>query len=112
MVSQINLAPTILGLMNLNYTSRFLGYDVYNMKPGNERAFISTYQDMGFIKDGKLVILSPQQKIKSFTPNFITGANVGIGNPNELVNEAIAWYQGASFLYKSGKYKVLKQLLK
>lgn len=105
LVSQIDLAPTILGLMNLNYTSRFLGYDVYHMKPGNERAFISTYQDMGYIRDRKLVILSPQQKIKTFVPDFSSGANVSIANNNELVNEAIAWYQGASFLYKSGKYK-------
>jgi phosphoglycerol transferase MdoB-like AlkP superfamily enzyme len=105
LVSQIDLAPTILGLMNLNYTSRFLGYDVYNTNPSNERAFISTYQDMGFIKDGKLVILSPQQKVKCFTPDFATGANVAITNTNTLINEAIAWYQGASFLYKSGKYK-------
>ena len=112
LVSQIDLAPTILGLMNLNYTSRFLGYDVYHMNTGNERAFISTYQDMGFIKDGKLIILSPQQKIKSFIPDFGTGANVGIANSNELVKQAIAWYQGASFLYKSGKYKSVPQLLK
>ena len=112
LVSQIDLAPTILGLMNLNYTSRFLGYDVYNMTPGNERAFISTYQDMGFIKDGKLVILSPQQKIKTFIPDFATGANVGSNNQNELVNDAIAWYQGASYLYKSGKYKAAKQVHK
>jgi phosphoglycerol transferase MdoB-like AlkP superfamily enzyme len=105
LVSQIDLAPTILGLMNMNYTSRFLGYDIYHMKPGNERAFISTYQDMGYIKAGKLVILSPQQKIKSYTPDFISGTNVGITNSTGLVNEAIAWYQGASFLYRSGKYK-------
>ncbi len=105
LVSQIDLAPTIMGLMNLNYTSRFLGYDVYHMKPGNERAFISTYQDMGYIRNGKLVILSPQQKVKTFIPDFTSGANVSTTNNNELVNEAIAWYQGASFLYKSGKYK-------
>lgn len=111
-VSQIDLAPTILGLMNLNYKSRFLGYDVYNMNPGNERAFISTYQDMGFIKDGKLIILSPQQKIKSFIPDFITGANVGTANSNKLVNEAIAWYQGASYLYKAGKYQAAQQVHK
>lgn len=108
LVSQIDLAPTIMGLMNLNYTSRFLGYDVYHMKPGNERAFISTYQDMGYIRNGKLVILSPQQKIKTFIPDFTSGANVGTTNNNELVNEAIAWYQGASFLYKSGKYKAVQ----
>jgi phosphoglycerol transferase MdoB-like AlkP superfamily enzyme len=111
-VSQIDLAPTILGLMNMNYTSRFLGYDVYHMTPGNERAFISTYQDMGYIKNGKLVILSPRKKIKTFTPDFITGANVSISNSTELVNETIAWYQGASYLYRSGKYKSLKQVQK
>jgi phosphoglycerol transferase MdoB-like AlkP superfamily enzyme len=105
LVSQIDLAPTILGLMKINYTSRFLGYDVYNMIPGNERVFISTYQDMGYIKDSKLVILSPQQKIKGYTPDFNSGVNVNAEISKGLVNEAIAWYQGASFLYRTGKYK-------
>jgi phosphoglycerol transferase MdoB-like AlkP superfamily enzyme len=108
LVSQIDLAPTILGLMNLNYTSRFFGYDMYNMTAGNERAFISTYQDMGYIKDGKMVILSPRQKIQVVKPDFITGGNVIIKASDSLVNEAIAWYQGASYLYQSGWYKRVK----
>ena len=110
LVSQIDLAPTILGLMNLNYTSRFFGYDMYNMTAGNERAFISTYQDMGYIKDGKMVILSPQQKIIMFKPDFLTGGNSPIATSDTLVNEAIAWYQGASFLYRSGWYKAVNKL--
>ena len=110
LVSQIDLAPTILGLMNLNYTSRFFGYDMYNMTAGNERAFISTYQDMGYIKDGKMVILSPQQKIKMFKTDFLTGGNSLIAISDTLVNEAIAWYQGASFLYRSGWYKAVNKL--
>ena len=110
LVSQIDLAPTILGLMNLNYTSRFFGYDMYNMTAGNERAFISTYQDMGYIKDGKMVILSAQQKIKMFKPDFLTGGNSPIATSDTLVNEAIAWYQGASFLYRSGWYKAVNKL--
>ena len=112
LVSQIDLAPTILGLMNLNYTSRFFGYDVYNMNPGNERAFISTYQDMGYIKDGKMVILSPQQKVQMVKPDFKTGGNVQIVNSTELINEAIAWYQGASFQYKTGRYKSVKPVIR
>ena len=110
LVSQIDLAPTILGLMNLNYTSRFFGYDMYNMTAGNERAFISTYQDMGYIKEGKMVILSPQQKIKMFKTDFLTGGNSLIAISDTLVNEAIAWYQGASFLYRSGWYKAVNKL--
>ena len=105
LVSQIDLVPTIFGLMNLDYTSRFMGYDIYNMQSGNERAFISTYQDMGYIRDGKMVILSPQQRVKMYMPDFITGSNTLITPSDSLINEAIAWYQGASFLYRSGRYK-------
>ena len=108
LVSQIDLAPTILGLMNLNYTSRFFGYDIYHMEAGKERAFISTYQDMGYIKDGKLVILSPQQQVNQYKPDFLTGMNNPTSSSDSLINEAIAWYQGASFLYRSGWYKSIR----
>jgi phosphoglycerol transferase MdoB-like AlkP superfamily enzyme len=108
LVSQIDLAPTILGLMNLNYTSRFFGYDIYHVQPGKDRAFISTYQDMGYIRDGELVILSPQRKVKMFKPDFSGGINTTEPLSDRLVNEAIAWYQGASFLYKKGWYKNIR----
>lgn len=108
LVSQIDLAPTILGLLNLNYTSRFMGYDIYNMTAGNERAFISTYQDMGYIHNGEMVILSPQQKIQTVRPDFKTGVNTPVSPSDSLIKEAIAWYQGASFLFQSGGYKFSK----
>ena len=108
LTSQIDLAPTVLGLMNLNYTSRFLGYDIYRTAFDKERVFISTYQDMGYLKDGKLVILSPQKKIKSYKPDMVSGAVTLINKSDSLVNEAIAWYQGASYLYKKGRYKAIK----
>ena len=82
--------------------------DIYNMIFGNEWVFISTYQDMGYIRDGKMVILAPQQKIEMVRPDFLTGANTLIKPSDSLVNEAIAWYQGASFLYGSGRYKRVK----
>ncbi len=108
LTSQIDLAPTILGLMNCNYTSRFMGYDIFKAPPGNERAFISTYQDMGYIRRGKLVILSPQQRVKMFEPDFLTGLESKTDRSDSLINEAIAWYQAASYLYKTGKYKMKK----
>ena len=108
LVSQIDLAPTVLGLMNLDYTSRFFGYDMYRLAPGKERAFISTYQNMGYIRDGKLVILSPRQMVKTYTPDFITGVNIPVMGSDSLINEAISWYQGASYLYKTGWYKRIK----
>ncbi|MEY2917063.1 MAG: hypothetical protein RIS73_777 [Bacteroidota bacterium] len=108
LTSQIDLVPTVLGMLNLNYNSRFLGYDLFKTPAGNERAFISTYQDMGYIKDGKLVILSPQRKIEMFVPNFVSGIASKITPENAIINEAIAWYQGANYLYKTGGYKMVK----
>jgi len=105
LTSQIDLAPTLLGLMNLNYTSRFLGYDIYKVPAGNDRVFISTYQDMGYIKNDTLVILSPQKKISMYKTNLVTGASQKIEISEKLKDEAIAWYQSASFLFKSNGYK-------
>lgn len=108
LTSQIDLVPTVLGLLNLNYTSLFLGYDIFKTPVGNERAFISTYQDLGYIKDGKLTILSPQQKSATFVPNFITGKALKVTVADSLLNQAIAWYQSANYLYKTGGYKIIK----
>jgi phosphoglycerol transferase MdoB-like AlkP superfamily enzyme len=102
--SQIDLAPTLLGLMNLSYTSKFMGYDINKTPEDNDRLFISTYQDMGYVKHDTLVILSPQKKISIFKVDFATGAATKIQMSETLKNEAIAWYQGASYLFNSRKY--------
>jgi phosphoglycerol transferase MdoB-like AlkP superfamily enzyme len=105
LTSQIDLAPTILGLMNLNYTSRFMGYDIYKVPEQNDRVLISTYQDMGYIKNDTLVILSPQKKVNMYKTDLNTGVNKKIAISEPLKREAIAWYQGASFLFKSNGYR-------
>jgi len=105
LTSQIDIAPTILGMMNVNYTSRFLGYDIFRMPPGRERIFISTYQDMGYVKGDKLVILSPQQKINMYNINYSNNTAFSLPVSDSLVNEAVAWYQGANFLIKTKRYK-------
>ena len=106
LTSQIDLAPTLLGLLNVNYTSRFMGFDIYKTPVERDRVFISTYQNLGYIRNGQLVILSPQKKAASFQPNFVTGSAIQIPGTDSLTNEAIAWYQGASYLFKNGKYKI------
>lgn len=107
MTSQIDLAPTILGLMNLNYQSRFMGFDIFKSPSQNHRIFISTYQDLGYLKHDTLVILSPKRKVRMYKTNIQTGDNIQIPLNQQLIDEAISWYQGASYLYGSGKYKAL-----
>ena len=109
LTSQIDLAPTLLGLLNLNYTSRFFGSDIYKTSTDRDRIFISTYQNLGYIRNGMLVILSPQKKVATYQPDFLTGSSTLKLNVDTLTNEAIAWYQGASFLFKNGRFKSINQ---
>ncbi len=100
LMSQIDVAPTALGLLNFSYRSRFLGWDIFKVDPERDRAFVSTYQEIGFIDSGRLVSLRPRRGVS------IAAAGVPVTDPDEpedeLVREAIAWYQGAGLLFRNG----------
>ena len=104
LVGQVDLAPTILGLLNLHYKSKFYGYDIFQLEPGRDRLFMGTYQNIGYVKGDKMVVLSPQKKIEMFKVDFISGAEEKIALDTSLVNEAISYYQTASYLYKHNLY--------
>ena len=105
LMSQIDLGPTILGLLHFSYRSQFFGYDIFKLEAGRERAFISTYQSLGYLKHDSLVILKPQRISGTFVPNFKDGSTRAVTSDNRLINEAIAWYQSASFQFKNGLMK-------
>jgi phosphoglycerol transferase MdoB-like AlkP superfamily enzyme len=108
LVSQIDLAPTVLGFLNQSYHSRFLGSDVYKRDSSLDRIFINTHQNMGYIKNNKMVILLPRQKVETYSVDFLTGKNTPLPSDSSLINDAIAWYNGASYLFKEKKYKIKK----
>lgn len=103
LTAQIDIVPTILGLLNVNYQSKFFGRDVFNHKTNSRWAFVSTYEKLGYYKDGHLLVLSPQRKVEQFKvlPNEEQIAEKVDG---KLKEEAIAFYQTASYLYKNGMY--------
>jgi phosphoglycerol transferase MdoB-like AlkP superfamily enzyme len=116
LMSQIDIMPTLFGLLNFSYESKFYGEDVLksDYKP---RAFIATYQDMGLIKDNVLTILSPKQKVKQFQLNLIPKEGIApeyqifydeiplTKERTDLVNETISYYQTASDMLKHKKYE-------
>lgn len=105
LTAQLDVAPTILGLLNFNYESKFFGQNVFGIPDEQHRAFIRTYQSLGYIKNGKLIVLDPNQKPKTYQPNFATGEELQIANDQKLTDEAVANYQLASYLYEKGLYQ-------
>ncbi len=55
--SQIDIAPTILGFLGINYNSKFFGENLLLKNPN--RAFLSNYQKLGYLVDDKLLVLKP-----------------------------------------------------
>ena len=106
LTSQIDVAPTLLGLLHFKYKSNFFGQDVLNTPVEKQRAFISTYQGLGFIQNNRLVIQEPVKKLSEFIPNFTTGDATATPLTDSLLKKAIAYYQCASWLLKNKKYTV------
>ncbi len=94
--SQIDLMPTVFSLLHFSYDSKFYGQNI--LDPGyNQRAFMATYQDLGYFSDDVLTVLSPVRRIRQFD---VTSAGAWSHNEtsrdtlsDSLVKEAQAFYQ-------------------
>lgn len=103
MTSQIDIPPTVLGLLGMDYDSRFYGVDVLQQPPGRERAFIGTYQLLGYLRDGRLVQLAPHRKVDTLRPALARDqAQPALPEDPALTLQAISAYQTAAAAFASG----------
>ena len=100
--SQIDLMPTLFSLLHFSYDSCFYGQDI--MSPEfKERAFMATYQDLGYYSKDILTVLSPVRRVSQ--SHITTDGNwTYAGTPLEttdqtLLKEAEAYYQSANQMY-------------
>lgn len=64
-VSQIDLMPTLFWLLGMGYESHFYGKSVFD-PTFTDRAFIATYQDLGYLEDDILTVLSPVSRYEQY----------------------------------------------
>jgi phosphoglycerol transferase MdoB-like AlkP superfamily enzyme len=101
MMSQIDVAPTVLGLLNMKYTSAFVGKNILTPGPWTDRAFISTYQKLGYIQGETLLVLGPKKEADYFTFVRKDGATTVIKPQEELLLDALGYIQGTNYIYKN-----------
>ncbi|MGE7774687.1 LTA synthase family protein [Chitinophaga sp. NPDC101104] len=105
MCSQIDLFPTLFCFLNWDYSSNLYGENV--LSPDySERIMLGTYQKLAYMKNDRLVILSPQQVVETFRYNKASNEQVPVPADQPLVKEAIANYQTAYYLFKNGGMKL------
>ena len=104
--SQIDIPPTLFDLMGWSYYSSFFGRSVLNMPQHEGRAWIGTYQLLGYITEDSITTLAPlkQPSIRPWNGTAEDGGNT----PDSLLSsknilDALASYQTAHDLFSSGK---------
>lgn len=107
MVSQIDVAPTLLDLLGKTGDEHFFGQSIFEAAAHRmpERAFISNYQQLGYYKNGLLTVLAPRQQVEAFRIDSQTYAAMPAPVDAELADEAVAFYQTAARAFKQGALK-------
>jgi len=100
--SQIDVMPTLFSLFHWSYKSKFYGNNILS-KNFVQRAFIGNYQKLGYLKNNKLTILEPNKSVHEFKvlhQTLYDNKYKSIALNKEDEQEAITYYQSASYMYK------------
>ena len=120
LVSQIDVMPTVMGLLNFSYTSKFIGQDVLTADY-QPRAYIATYQDLGYLTPERLTVISPVKKVRQYDLHLEAEQPVGTEYPlyysqeerkdleERGVLECIARYQSTSYWLKNQQLNASKK---
>lgn len=101
--SQIDVMPTVLSLLHLRAAVHFAGQDVFSpsFRP---RAFMATYQDLGYLEDNCLTVLSPVRKVQQYRVEYLadgTTQEIPLAKPRSVyLQKALAYYQYTNMYLK------------
>jgi len=102
LASQIDLVPSVLDLLGLAEHTRFMGRSVLHAYPDAGRAFIATYQKLGYLTPDQLVVLSPGRKIEDWRLDAHHEPAAAVRQPDTLVARAIDAYQETARRVRDG----------
>lgn len=100
LASQIDLAPTLLGLLNLDYESTFFGRNLLQDNPLPPRVVVGNYQHLGLFDGQDLAILSPRQGLRRHDQALTESRESRALARDPLIQRGITYYQTASYGFK------------
>jgi phosphoglycerol transferase MdoB-like AlkP superfamily enzyme len=107
LTSQVDFAPTLLGLLNWSYPSRFFGRDIRATDPKAGRALVGTYQKLGLLKGEDFLVLTPVRHQSQYLYHRTSFALTEQPLNQDFANEAVSYYQTASHLFQQQLYREL-----
>lgn len=107
LMSQMDFAPTLLGLLNWSYPTRFFGHDVRRIAEHDAHALLGNYQKLAHLEAGELQMLSPVRRESVTGFDYRTSRSSPQPPPIAFEPEAVAFYQTASYMYRNNLYRAL-----
>ncbi len=104
LTTQVDIAPTVLGLLGLPYDAPFFGQDTLRTPPQDRVAFFNHNYDVALYKDGTLSILGLEKSVKDVVYDRQTDTYHPVSPRPQLNDLAIAYYQTAFELFRTHRY--------
>lgn len=105
MISQIDIVPSLIEVLAQKNGELFFGRSIFGHDLEVGRAFISNYQELGYLKNNKLTVLSPKRRVQAFDIDPQSFEATASTIDDQLLAEAIAYYQTASVDFRDGKLR-------
>jgi phosphoglycerol transferase MdoB-like AlkP superfamily enzyme len=109
--SQLDVSPTILGVLNLPYNSEFFGTDLRRLPRDQGRALMSLNRDVALYRHNHMAVLGVGQDRELWNRDPLTGkfSELEPSADQDLFDDAIAYYQSAYTLYQEHRLHPLAQ---
>lgn len=104
LTTQIDVAPTVLGLLGLPYSAPFFGQDVRHAPAQDRVAFFSHNHDVALLRGGELAILGLKKEVKNLRYDAGTNAYRPAPADPALDSLAVAYYQTAYEMFREHRY--------
>lgn len=104
LMTQIDIAPTLMGLLGLPYTAPWFGQDALRVPETGRVAFFSHNHDVAILRNDELAILGLQKSVLDKRYDRQQDSYTRLPLDASLNDLAIAYYQTAYELFKARKY--------
>ncbi len=104
LTTQIDIAPTVLGLLGFSYHAPFFGEDVLNDSKEQRVAFFSHNHDVALYQNGELAILGLNKTVQNVFYDEKTDSYRPAPLNPQLNDLAVAYYQTAFELFRQRRY--------
>jgi phosphoglycerol transferase MdoB-like AlkP superfamily enzyme len=105
LTGQIDVAPTVLGLLGFGYRAPFFGQDVLSHREARRIALFSHNHDVAILEGSRIVVFGLNKTEQTFDYDRATNKYTPAPPDEELRDLGVAYYQTAFELFREHRYE-------